>query len=178
MFYLYVVVDRFNKMCILIPCNKQITAEQTAKLFFEHVWVHFGLPTSIVSNQDNRFVGKFWSSLWELMDTQLKKSTTFHPQTDGQTEVVNRTVIQLLKGYCSKHPKLWDEQLCYVQHAYNKAKHSSTQRSPFETYFGFIPRSPLDFVFGKDTMVDGHSDVDKKTRFIEQTQEIHQVVQE
>jgi len=46
--YLYVVVDRFNKMGILMPCNKQITAEQTAKLFFEHVWVHFELPNSIV----------------------------------------------------------------------------------------------------------------------------------
>ena len=81
--YPYVVVDRFSKMCILIPCNKHITAEQTAKLFFEHVWVHFGLPTSIVSDRDTRFIGKFWASLWEMMDTQLKKSTTFHPQTDG-----------------------------------------------------------------------------------------------
>jgi hypothetical protein len=176
--YLYVVVDRFSKMCILIPCNKQVTAEQTTKLFFQNVWVHFGLPTSIVSDRDSRFVGKFWSNLWELMDTRLKKSTTFHPQTDGQTEVVNRTVIQLLRGYCSKHPKLWDEHLCYVQHAYNRAKHSSTQRSPFETCFGFIPKSPLDFVFGKDIAVDGHSDVDKATKFIEQIQEIHQAVQE
>ena len=121
---------------------------------------------------------KFSSSLWELMDTKLKKSTAFHPQTDGQTEVVNKTVIQLLRGYCSKHPKLWDEHLCYVQHAYNRAKHSSTQRSPFETCFNFTPRPPLDFVFGKGIMVDGHSDVDKATRFIEQIQEIHQVVQE
>ena len=48
--YLYVVVDRFRKMCILIPCSKQITAEQTAKLFFEHVWAHFELPTSIISD--------------------------------------------------------------------------------------------------------------------------------
>ena len=64
---------------------------------------------------DTRFVGKFWSSLWELMDTKLKKSTTFHPQIDGQTEVVNMMVIQLLRGYCSKHPKLWNEHLCYVQ---------------------------------------------------------------
>ena len=109
------------------------------------------------------------------MDTRLKKSTTFHPQTDGQTEVVNRKVIQLLRGYCSKHPKLWDEHLCYVQHAYNRAKHSSTKRS-FETCFGFTPRSPLDFVFGKDIVVDGHSDVDKATKFIEQIQEIHQAV--
>jgi len=101
------------------------------------------------------------------MDTRLKKSTTFHPQTDGQTKVVNRTMIQLLRGYCSKHPKLWDEHLCYVQYAYNHAKHSFTQRSPFETCFGFIPRSPLDLVFEKDIVVVGHSDVDKATRFIE-----------
>jgi len=51
--YLYVIVGRFNKMCILIPCNKKITAEQTTKLFFQHVWVHFGLPTSIVPNRDS-----------------------------------------------------------------------------------------------------------------------------
>jgi len=110
------------------------------------------------------------------MDTKLKKSTTFHPQIDGETEVVKRIVMQLLRGYCSKHPKLWDEHLCYVQHAYNSAKHSSTQRSPFETCFGFTPRSPLDFFFGKDIVVDGLSDVDKATKFIEQIQEIHQAV--
>jgi len=55
-----------------------------------------------------------------------------------------------------------------VQHAYNHAKHSSTQRSPFENCFGFIPKFPLDFVFGKDIAVDGHSDVNKATKFIEQ----------
>ena len=65
-----------------------------------------------------------------------------------------------------------------MQHAYNRAKHSSTQRSPFETCFGFTPRSPLDFVFGKDIAVDGHSDVDKKTKLIEQIQEIHQAEKE
>jgi len=57
--YLYVIVDRFSKMCILIPCNKHITTEQTTKLFLQHVWVYFGLPTSIISNQDYRFVGRF-----------------------------------------------------------------------------------------------------------------------
>eukprot|EP00253_Pinus_taeda_P019058 PITA_19058 len=153
--------------------KKKVTAKQTPKLFFQHVWVHFGLPTSIVSDQYSRFVGSFWSSLWELMDTKLKKSTTFHPQIDGQTKVVNKTMIQLLKGYCSKHPKLWDEHLCYVQHGYNRAKHSYTQISPFETCFRFTLKFPLDFVFGKDIAVDGHSDADKATKFIEQIQEIH-----
>lgn len=84
----------------------------------------------------------------------------------------------MLRGYCSRHRKLWDENLCYVQHAYNHTKHSSTQRSPFETCFGFIPRSPLDFVFEKDIAVAEYSDVDKATRFIKQMQKIHQAVQE
>jgi hypothetical protein len=83
--YLYVVVDRFNKMCILMPFKKQITTEQTANLFFQYVWVHFGLPTSIISDRDIQFLGDFWTSLWRMMDTKLKRSTTFHPQTDGQT---------------------------------------------------------------------------------------------
>jgi hypothetical protein len=50
--YLYVVVDRFSKMCILMPCKKEIIVENTTNLFFQYVWVHFGLPTSIISNQD------------------------------------------------------------------------------------------------------------------------------
>ena len=107
--YLYVVVDRFSKMCILMPCKKQITAKMTAHLFFKNVWVHFGLPTSIIFDRDSRFLGKFWSSLWELMDTKLKKSIAFHPQIDGQTEVVNRRLVQLLRRYNIKHLKSWDE---------------------------------------------------------------------
>jgi hypothetical protein len=81
--YLYVVVDRFRNMCILMPCKKQITAEQTANLFFQDVLVQFGLPTSIISDRDTRFLEDFWTSLWRMMDTKLKRSTVFHPQTDG-----------------------------------------------------------------------------------------------
>jgi hypothetical protein len=147
-------------------------------LFFQNVWVHFGLPKSIISDRDSRFVGSFWSSLWALMDTKLKKSTTFHPQTDGQTEVVNRTLVHLLHAYCSKHPKLWDAHLHYVQHAYNRAKNSLTQTSPFEACFGYLPKSPLDFIFGKYIVVDGKYDIDRAEKFIEQIQSIHQVVQE
>ena len=57
--YLYVVVDRFNKMCILIPCKKHITAEKTANIFFQYVWVHFGLLKLNFSDQDTRFLGDF-----------------------------------------------------------------------------------------------------------------------
>jgi hypothetical protein len=106
--YLYVVLDRVNKMCVLIPCKNQVMTEHTTQMFFENVWVHFGLPTSIVYDQDSRFMGKFWSILWELMDTKIKKSTSFHPKMDGQIEVVTKTIVHLLQSYCNKHPKLWD----------------------------------------------------------------------
>ena len=73
-----------------------ISVEETTKLFFEHVWVHFGLPKSIISDRDSRFLSNFWSSLLARMDTKLTKSTAFHPQTDGQTEVVNKMIIHIL----------------------------------------------------------------------------------
>jgi len=100
------------------------------------------------------------------MDTKPKKSTTLHPQTDGQTEVVNMTVVHFLRGYYRKHPKLWDESLHYVQHAYNHVAHSSTKSSPFETCFGYLPKTPMDFSFGKDDVVDGCHDVERALKFI------------
>ena len=79
-----------------------------------------------MSDRESSFLGEFWTSLWRMMDTNLKRSTTFDLHTDGKTKVVNRIVIHLLWSYCGKHPMLWDEQFPYVQHAYNRVVHSST----------------------------------------------------
>ncbi len=112
------------------------------------------------------------------MHTKLKRSTAFHPQTDVQTKVVNRTMVHFLHGYCNKHRKLWDDQIQYVQHAYNKALHSSTKSSPFETCFGYLPKTPLSLNFGKEDDFTEGSDEDKANKFIQRIQQIHQVVQE
>ena len=95
----FVVVDCFSKMEILVACKNKITVEATAKLFFERVWVNFGIPQTIVSDRESRFLITFWSSLWSLLDTKLTKSIAFHPQTDGQTEVVNRMIVHILRMY-------------------------------------------------------------------------------
>jgi hypothetical protein len=123
----FVVIDRFSKMAILTACKKNITMTDTSKLFFERVWVHFGIPQTIISDWDNRFLNTFWSSLWSLLDTKLTKSTAFHPQTDDQTEVINQMIVHILHMYNSKNPHTWDESLPYVQHSYNRALHSSTR---------------------------------------------------
>jgi hypothetical protein len=88
------------------------------------------------------------------MDTKLKRSIDFHRQTNRQTKVVNKTLVLFLLGYCNKHPKLWDEQIPYAQHAYNQALHSSTQISPFETCFGYLPKVPLNLMYGRDVDVN------------------------
>ena len=126
-----------------MACRKAISTEETAKLFFKHVWVHFGLPKTIISNRDTRFLSKFWSSLWAMRDTKLTKSTAFHPQIDGQTEVVNQMIIQILRMYHSNHPCTWDESLPYVQHRYNREIHSSTSHNPFEVCLGYQPLAPI-----------------------------------
>jgi hypothetical protein len=176
--YVFVVVDRFSKMVILAACKKNITTEATAKIFFEHVWVHFGIPQTIVSDRDSWFLNTFWSSLWSLLDTKLTKSTTFHPQTDGQTEVVNQMIVHILCMYNSKHPRTWDESLPYVQHSYNRALHSSTGHNPFQVGLGFQPLGPMDVALPLATTSTDSSpappEADKATRFIEWIQHIHQ----
>jgi len=68
-------------MAIMAACKKNIIAEATvtAKLFFEGVWVHFGIPQSIILDRDSQFLSTFWSSLWSILDTKLTKSIAFHP---------------------------------------------------------------------------------------------------
>ena len=129
--FIFWVVEKFSKMAIMAACKKSITAEAIAKLFFERVWVHFWISQSIVSYQDSKFLSAFWSSLRSMLDTKLTKSITFHPQTDGQIEVVNRMIVHILRRYNSKNPHTWDESLPYVQHSYNRALHSSTGHSLF-----------------------------------------------
>jgi hypothetical protein len=131
-------------MEVLTPCKKSIIIEVTAKIFFEHVWVHFGLPRTIISNRDSRFLSTFWSILWSMMDTKLTKLTSFHPQTDGKIEVVNRMIIHIIRMYNSKHPHTWDEILPYVQHSYNRSLHSSIGHIPFQVCLGFQPLAPID----------------------------------
>jgi hypothetical protein len=75
----FVVVNHFFKMAIMVSCKKSITIEDTTKLFFEQVSIHFGIPQTIISDQDSQFLDTFWTSLWTLLGTKITKSTAFHP---------------------------------------------------------------------------------------------------
>jgi hypothetical protein len=138
--YVFLVVFWFLKMVILTSYKKSITMTNTAKIFFKHVWVHFGIPQNIISDWDNRFLNTFWSRLWSLLETKLTKSAAFHPQTDGQKEVTNHIIVHILHMHNSKNMRI--------------TLHSSTDHNLFQVGLGLFPMfilrptKPLDSLSG------------------------------
>ena len=100
-----VVVDRFSNMAHFILCSKTSYVSHAAALFFDHVVKLHGLLKTMVSDKDAKFVSYFWRTLWHKMGAKLKFSTVFHPQTDGQTEIVNRILGNLLRCLVGKNLK-------------------------------------------------------------------------
>jgi hypothetical protein len=104
---IFVVVDRFSKMAHFLPCHKTDDASNKAELFFREIIRLHGIPNTIVSDHDVKFLSHFWRSLWNKLGTKLLFSTTCHPQTNGQTEVVNRTLSTMLRAVLDQNLRRW-----------------------------------------------------------------------
>jgi len=141
-----VVVDRFFKIAHFIPCHTTNDASHTSNLYFKEIVRLHGILKSMVSDRDSKFLSHFWLTLWRKMGTQLKFSTTCHPQTDGQTEVTNRTLGTLLRVLVKKNIKSWDEMLAHAEFTFNRAPSKATHLSPFQVVYGQNPRSPIDLI--------------------------------
>jgi hypothetical protein len=142
----FVVVDRFSKMAHFITCHKRGDASHIASLVFKEIVRLHGMPKTIVSDQDTKFLSYFWKTLWTKLGARLLFSTTCHPQANEQTEVVNRTLSMLLRTMIKKNLKEWEECLPHVEFAYNRVVYSTTQLCPFEIVYGFKPLASIDLL--------------------------------
>ncbi|KAF1324811.1 reverse transcriptase, partial [Globisporangium splendens] len=149
-----VFVDRFSKMVHLAPVSDKISAEKTAKVFVDVVFRLHGLPVEIVSDRDTRFTSKFWRALFGLLDTKLSMSTAAHPETDGQTERVNRVLEDVLRSYATSF-KEWSEYLPLAEFVLNNSTHVSTGHSPFYVNYGIHPRVPASIMGEVSTLSGG-----------------------
>jgi len=147
-----VVVDRFSKGAHFGALPTSFTAFKVASLFLNIICKYHGLPRSLVSDRDPIFISRFWRELFKLCGTKLRMSTSYHPETDGQTKVLNRVLEQYLRSFVHTKPNTWHQFLPLAEWSFNTAAHSSTGLSPFEIIYGKTPPSIPNYLFGSSTV--------------------------
>jgi len=125
-----------DKICPLHSLIPSIHSQSVATIFTEHVYKLYGMPKAIVSDRDGLFTSEFWKELWALQGSKLNFSTSFRPQTDGQTEVVNRCVETYLHCFCSHNAHDWAKWLPWALFWYNTSWHSSIKTSRYQALYG------------------------------------------
>jgi transposase InsO family protein len=131
-----VVVDKLTKAAHFIPLKTTHRAAEVVDIFLKEVARLHGIPQRIVYDRDPKFTSNFWKGLFKGFGTNLKFSTTYHPESDGQTERVNRVIEDMLRMYVMDKPSKWEDYLHLVKFAYNSGYHTSLKMSPFEALYG------------------------------------------
>jgi hypothetical protein len=168
---IFVVVDRLTKFAHFFAIPTDYKAIQVAELFFREVFRLHGLPKQIVSDRDGRFISTFWQELFRLAGTELATSTSYHPQTDGQTEIVNKWVEGYLRNYVGGQQRTWVRWLHMGEYCYNTTYHMSIRMSPFRALYGYDAPSFIDAAFG-DSRVPGAKDwVEESHRILQSAKE-------
>ncbi|KAI5335213.1 hypothetical protein L3X38_025346 [Prunus dulcis] len=132
----WVIVDRLTKSAHFLPVRANYTLNKLAKIFIDQIVRLHGVPVSIISNRDPRFTSRCWAKLNEAFGTQLRFSTAFHPQTDGQSERTIQTLEDMLRACALQFRGDWDEKLPLMEFAYKTATRRVSRCPHLMPYMG------------------------------------------
>jgi hypothetical protein len=140
---IWVIVDRLTKVAHFIPVKTTYSGAKLAELYMARIVCLHGVPKKIVSDRGSQFTSRYWQKLHECLDTRLNFSSSYHPQTDGQTERTNQVLEDMLRACALKHGGSWDKSLPYAEFSYNNSYQASLKMSPFEALYGRKCMTPL-----------------------------------
>src|SRR5260221_10625538 len=126
------VVDCLSKQIHAIPTVTSLDSARVARLFLEHIWCHHGLLEEVISDRGSTFISNFSCELAALLGVKLTPSTSYHPQTDGQTECMNQEIEVYLRVFVSHQQDNWADWLPLAEFAYNNKVHTATRWTLFE----------------------------------------------
>ncbi|GKD48402.1 putative nucleotidyltransferase, ribonuclease H [Tanacetum coccineum] len=163
---IWVIVDRLTKSAHFLPAKENDSMEKLTRQYLKDMVSRHGVPISIISDRDGRFVSQFWQSLQEAFGTQLDMSTAYHPETDGQSERTIQTLEDMLRACVIDFGKGWDRHLPLIEFSYNNSYHTSIKAAPFEALYGRKCRSPVCWAEVGDAQLTGPEIVCETTKKI------------
>ena len=137
------IVDRLIKSAHFIPVIIDYSMDQLTKLYVDEIVRLHGVSLSIVSDRDPRFTSRFWKELHLALGTRLNFNTTFHPQTDGQSERLTQVLEDMLWGCVMEFTRSWDRYISLIEFSYNNRYQSSIGMTPYEALYGRRCRTPV-----------------------------------
>ena len=123
-------------MAHFIPVRTTHRSDQLADIYMSRIVSLHGVPKAIVSDRGTQFTSRFWKKLHEELGIKLLFSTSYHPQTDGQTERVNQVLEDMLRSFVLAYGSKWEDCLPFADFSYNNSYQASLKMAPFEALYG------------------------------------------
>ena len=131
----WVILDRLTKSAHFLPVQLNYSMDRLAELYVNKIVGLHRIPLSIVFDRNPRFMSRFWKELQSALGTLLNFSTAFHPQTDGQFEIVIQVLEDMLQGCVLDFPESWDRYISLMEFSYNNSYQSSIRMAPYEALY-------------------------------------------
>eukprot|EP00899_Mesostigma_viride_P010876 jgi/Mesvir1/19790/Mv25382-RA.1 len=137
-----VFVDRFTRMCHLVPCPLELTARDCARLYLNNVYRYHGLSRQFISDKDKLFTSDFWQQFFAAIGTKVTFGTAYHSSSSHLVERLNRVVEEALRHYVNCSGSDWEDYLCLVEFSLNNCPQAAHGYTPFFLDTGRQPLTP------------------------------------